>query len=129
MTAAVDTDCILLSDARQQTTQDQIKLSYTQHGVPSSAILRKSVVMGTVWVFKPTEQYRFEQLCMSRMVERFGRDDTNWEQVHFEFQTNEVHHFLGYVKSYYLTSFDCKQAEQQLLSSRSGEDSSGTSQQ
>ncbi|KAI7883175.1 hypothetical protein K492DRAFT_235544 [Lichtheimia hyalospora FSU 10163] len=90
------------ADPHQQTSQDQIKLSYTRHGVPSSAILRKSVVMGTVWVFKPTEQYRFEQLCMSRMVERFGRDDTNWEQVHFDFHTNE--------------------AEQQLLLSRSSED-------
>lgn len=95
---------MLFVDAQQQTSQDQIKLSYTQHGVPSSAILRKSVVMGTVWVFKPTEQYRFEQLCMSRMVERFGRDDTNWEQVHLEFQTNEVRCYLfGRIKQLDLT--------------------------
>ena len=41
--------------------------------------------MGTVWVFKPTDHYRFDQLCMSRMVERFGRDDTNWIQVELDF--------------------------------------------
>ncbi|KAI7859297.1 hypothetical protein BDC45DRAFT_564763 [Circinella umbellata] len=64
---------------------DHVQVTKTSRGVPSSAIARKSVVMGTVWVFKPTDHYRFDQLCMSRMVERFGRDDTNWIQVELDF--------------------------------------------
>ncbi|KAG1471652.1 hypothetical protein G6F56_002000 [Rhizopus delemar] len=56
----------------------------TMRGVPSSAIMRKSVVMGTVWVFKPTESFRFDQLCISRMVERFGKDDGNWEHIELD---------------------------------------------
>ncbi|KAI7896252.1 uncharacterized protein EV154DRAFT_411870 [Mucor mucedo] len=60
---------------------DVLEMNRTMHGVPSSAIMRKSVVMGTVWVFKPTEEYRFEKLCISRMVERFGKDDGNWEHI------------------------------------------------
>lgn len=62
----------------------------TKHGIPSSAIMRKSVVMGTVWVFKPTEKYKFEQLCTSRMVERFGRDESNWEHVCLILSEEEV---------------------------------------
>jgi hypothetical protein len=60
----------------------------TLHGVPSSAIMRKSVVMGTVWVFKPTESFRFDQLCISRMVERFGKDDGNWEHIELDLLVN-----------------------------------------
>ncbi|KAI9255496.1 hypothetical protein BY458DRAFT_520176 [Sporodiniella umbellata] len=56
----------------------------TMRAVPSSAIMRKSVVMGTVWVFKPTESFRFDQLCISRMVERFGKDDGNWEHIELD---------------------------------------------
>ncbi|KAI9256415.1 hypothetical protein EDC94DRAFT_523179 [Helicostylum pulchrum] len=59
----------------------KVKVNRKLHGVPSSAIIRKSVVMGTVWVFKPTEAYGFDKLCMSRMVERFGKDDGNWEHI------------------------------------------------
>lgn len=59
----------------------KVKVNRNLHGVPSSAIMRKSVVMGTVWVFKPTEAYGFDKLCMSRMVERFGKDDGNWEHI------------------------------------------------
>lgn len=60
---------------------DVVKTNRMMHGVPSSAIMRKSVVMGTVWVFKPTEDYGFDKLCISRMVERFGKDDGNWEHI------------------------------------------------
>ena len=58
--------------------------------------------MGTVWVFKPTDHYRFDQLCMSRMVERFGRDDTNWIQVELDFisQYEVTAIFLAY-KTYH----------------------------
>jgi hypothetical protein len=41
--------------------------------------------MGTVWVFKPTESFSFSQLCTSRMVERFGKDDNNWEHIELDF--------------------------------------------
>lgn len=40
--------------------------------------------MGTVWVFKPTDEYHFKDLCISRMVERFGKDESNWEHIEFE---------------------------------------------
>lgn len=50
--------------------------------------MRKSVVMGTVWVFKPTEAFRFDQLCISRMVERFGKDDGNWEHIELDLLVN-----------------------------------------
>lgn len=46
--------------------------------------------MGTVWVFKPTREHTFADLCVSRMVERFGRDDANWEEVRLEFMSKEV---------------------------------------
>ncbi|KAJ2746554.1 hypothetical protein GGI20_001265 [Coemansia sp. BCRC 34301] len=49
--------------------------------VPVSPIERKSVVMGSVWSFDKHHRHTFPQLCMSRMVERFGRDHSNWEHV------------------------------------------------
>ncbi|KAJ2723992.1 hypothetical protein GGI07_002279 [Coemansia sp. Benny D115] len=49
--------------------------------VPPSPIERKSVVMGSVWSFNKHLTYTFPQLCMSRMVERFGRDGSNWEEI------------------------------------------------
>ncbi|KAI8342076.1 hypothetical protein BC941DRAFT_415299 [Chlamydoabsidia padenii] len=68
---------------------DSVQVTRTLRGVPSSAISRKSVVMGTVWVFRPKEQHSFSKLCMSRMVERFGKDDCNWEHVQFMFTAVE----------------------------------------
>ncbi|KAJ2889051.1 hypothetical protein FB639_000194 [Coemansia asiatica] len=52
--------------------------------VPPSPINRKSVVMGSVWTFERHAVHSFSQLCMSRMVERFGRDLCNWEQIDLE---------------------------------------------
>ncbi|KAJ1773946.1 hypothetical protein IW140_003187 [Coemansia sp. RSA 1813] len=49
--------------------------------VPPSPIARKSVVMGSVWTFGRHPVHSFPHLCMSRMVERFGRDGSNWEHV------------------------------------------------
>lgn len=49
--------------------------------VPPSPIERKSVVMGSVWTFDAHQRHTFPQLCMSRMVERFGRDQSNWEHT------------------------------------------------
>ncbi|KAJ1669406.1 hypothetical protein EV182_008780, partial [Spiromyces aspiralis] len=52
--------------------------------IPHCPIDRRSVVMGSVWTFNVHRKYPFPMLCMSRMVERFGRDDTDWEQVELE---------------------------------------------
>ncbi|KAI8339815.1 hypothetical protein BD560DRAFT_412468 [Blakeslea trispora] len=83
-------DRMLINDA-DGGLQEKANCRRTIRGVPSSAITRKSVVMGTVWVFKPTEEHQFKDLCVSRMVERFGKDDGNWEHIEFEFDslTNE----------------------------------------
>ncbi|KAL1919119.1 uncharacterized protein VTP21DRAFT_2501 [Calcarisporiella thermophila] len=62
-----------------------VKITRTQHEIPSSPITRHSVIMGTVWTFKPTPEYSFVQLCSSRMVERFGKDATNCEKISLEF--------------------------------------------
>ena len=58
--------------------------------IPSLPIARKSVVMGTTWTFKPTANHDFVLLCTSRMVERFGRDSANWEEIKIEFNNIEV---------------------------------------
>ncbi|KAJ1913092.1 hypothetical protein H4219_005352 [Mycoemilia scoparia] len=52
--------------------------------IPQCPIDRKSVVMGSVWTFHPQGKYTLPQLCMSRMVERFGRDGASWEHVQLE---------------------------------------------
>ncbi|PIA17269.1 hypothetical protein COEREDRAFT_86268 [Coemansia reversa NRRL 1564] len=49
--------------------------------VPASPIERKGVVMGSVWTFEHHPVHSFTHMCMSRMVERFGRDGSNWEQI------------------------------------------------
>lgn len=53
--------------------------------VPTYPIERSSVIMGTVWVFRPKPPHTFEQLCKSRMVERFGKNNTNWEEISLTF--------------------------------------------
>lgn len=57
--------------------------------------------MGTVWVFRPTEKLKFHDLCLSRMVERFGQDETNWEHIILDFMTIQgviFSYFLGFMK-------------------------------
>ncbi|KAI8875798.1 hypothetical protein K501DRAFT_327341 [Backusella circina FSU 941] len=81
-------DRMLIKNEEEEDSAERashVRLTSMQRGVPSSAILRKSVVMGTVWVFRPTESFRFSQLCTSRMVERFGKDDNNWEHIELDF--------------------------------------------
>jgi hypothetical protein len=53
----------------------------TLYGIPPSAITRKSRAMGTVWIFNLSNQYSFAQLCISRMIERFGQDECNWLHI------------------------------------------------
>ncbi|KAF9567079.1 hypothetical protein EC968_003513 [Mortierella alpina] len=69
------------------TLLDRVDISSTLRSIPSCPIERKSVVMGSVWTFKPTEEYDFPTLCVSRMVERFGRNDANWEEFKLDFRS------------------------------------------
>ncbi|KAG0171140.1 hypothetical protein DFQ30_001412 [Apophysomyces sp. BC1015] len=82
-------DRMVSHDDGDSACHDNVRVTHAVKGVPSSAIARKSVVMGTVWIFKPTENLSFVQLCVSRMVERFGKDESNWEQVHLNFMSSE----------------------------------------
>ncbi|KAG0039432.1 hypothetical protein BGZ82_008287 [Podila clonocystis] len=63
-----------------------VEVTGTVRAIPSCPIERKSVVMGSVWTFKPTEEFDFPTLCASRMVERFGKNDSNWEEFEIEFK-------------------------------------------
>lgn len=65
---------------------DDVEIMSTVRAIPSCPVERKSVVMGSVWTFKPTEEYDFPTLCVSRMVERFGRNDANWEEYKLSFK-------------------------------------------
>lgn len=67
--------------------------SSTLYGIPSSAITRKSRVMGTVWTFNLSDQYSFPQLCISRMIERFGQDESNWLHVKLSIDSTTQGHY------------------------------------
>ncbi|KAK5805659.1 hypothetical protein F5H01DRAFT_75159 [Linnemannia elongata] len=67
---------------------DDVVITSTVRAIPSCPVERKSVVMGSVWTFKPTEEYDFPTLCVSRMVERFGRNDANWEEYKLSFKVD-----------------------------------------
>ncbi|KAI7898479.1 uncharacterized protein BX663DRAFT_555836 [Cokeromyces recurvatus] len=82
---------MLIEDNLDNDTSEIIEVRRTLRGVPSSAIMRKSRVMGTVWIFKPTTNYSFSQLCVSRMVERFGKDDGNWEYIELKLKKQQMH--------------------------------------
>ncbi|KAI0244201.1 hypothetical protein L0F63_007215, partial [Massospora cicadina] len=62
-----------------------VRIHRRRRAIPTYPIERSSVIMGTVWVFRPNPNYSFEKLCKSRMVERFGRDGTNWEEISLVF--------------------------------------------
>ncbi|KAI1318914.1 hypothetical protein EDD11_005548 [Mortierella claussenii] len=66
-----------------------VHIASTIRSIPSCPIERKSVVMGSVWTFKPTEQFDFATLCVSRMVERFGKNDANWEEFKLTFASED----------------------------------------
>ncbi|KAI8090612.1 hypothetical protein BDF21DRAFT_460039 [Thamnidium elegans] len=87
---------LVIKDKELDSRSIKVKVNRNLHGVPSSAIMRKSVVMGTVWVFKPTEVYGFDKLCISRMVERFGKDDGNWEHIQLILSKETPHHRYDY---------------------------------
>ncbi|KAF9366185.1 hypothetical protein BGX34_005534 [Mortierella sp. NVP85] len=68
---------------------DNLRITSTTRAVPSCPVERKSVVMGSVWTFKPTKEYDFPTLCVSRMVERFGKNESNWEEFKLEFKLKD----------------------------------------
>ncbi|ORX49517.1 hypothetical protein DM01DRAFT_1409486 [Hesseltinella vesiculosa] len=74
-----------ITPTTEEKVAEKVMIKQTMHGIPPSAISRKSVVMGTVWIFKPNDKYSFSKLCISRMVERFGRDDSNWLHLDMDF--------------------------------------------
>ncbi|CAJ0912308.1 6736_t:CDS:10 [Entrophospora sp. SA101] len=65
--------------------ENQVTYERNLREIPTLPIARKSVVMGTTWTFKPSDKYNFVQLCTSRMVERFGRDCANYEEINIKF--------------------------------------------
>ncbi|KAF9206510.1 hypothetical protein BGZ49_002327 [Haplosporangium sp. Z 27] len=71
------------------TLLEDVHIASTTRAIPSCPIERKSVVMGSVWTFKPTEEFDFPTLCASRMVERFGKNDANWEEYKLDFKSEE----------------------------------------
>ncbi|KAG0301664.1 hypothetical protein BGZ98_008149 [Dissophora globulifera] len=71
------------------TLLEGVQISSIIRAIPSCPVERKSVVMGSVWTFKPTEEYDFPTLCVSRMVERFGRNNANWEEFKLDFKAED----------------------------------------
>ncbi|KAJ3155768.1 hypothetical protein HDU86_004237 [Geranomyces michiganensis] len=51
--------------------------------VPRAPIERSSVVMGTAWTFRVTANESLARLVMSRLIDRFGKDDMLWEEIAF----------------------------------------------
>ncbi|KAK9722491.1 hypothetical protein K7432_002643 [Basidiobolus ranarum] len=87
----VDPDKVIThSISDNQSSIHEVKITETTRGIPYCPIARKSVVMGTVWTFKPSSQFSFVSLCTSRMVERFGKDGYNWEEIKIEFAQQKV---------------------------------------
>ncbi|KAJ1984021.1 hypothetical protein H4R34_000929 [Dimargaris verticillata] len=72
-------DAYLATGAIQAPTD--FSFNQTVRTIPSSPIVRTSRPMGTVWTFLPNDQYSLAMLCLSRIVERFGMDGCNWEEV------------------------------------------------
>ncbi|RKP13432.1 hypothetical protein BJ684DRAFT_16167 [Piptocephalis cylindrospora] len=59
----------------------KIASNCTERTIPVAPIDRKSVAMGSVWVFLPHDRYGFVDQCVSRIVERFGRDNARWSRM------------------------------------------------
>ncbi|KAK3814892.1 MAG: hypothetical protein J3Q66DRAFT_284535 [Benniella sp.] len=82
-------DTMILEPGKYFALLDNLRITSTTRAVPSCPIERKSVVMGSVWTFKPTKEYDFPTLCVSRMVERFGKNESNWEEFKLEFKLKD----------------------------------------
>ncbi|KAJ3052433.1 hypothetical protein HK097_006276 [Rhizophlyctis rosea] len=62
----------------------------TARPIPSSPIERHSIVMGTLWTVRVTNDCSLSRLAMSKLVQRFGKDDAIWEEVSFLEFRNKV---------------------------------------
>ncbi|RIA90232.1 hypothetical protein C1645_823641 [Glomus cerebriforme] len=87
----------------ESTLSGTVTFSRNLREIPVLPIARKSVVMGTTWTFKPTSTHSFVQLCTSRMVERFGRDFANWEEIQIKFNNMEANNTANDNSSHKLT--------------------------
>ncbi|CAB5184504.1 uncharacterized protein OCT59_029662 [Rhizophagus irregularis] len=90
----------------ESTLSGTVIFSRNLREIPVLPIARKSVVMGTTWTFKPTRTHSFVQLCTSRMVERFGRDFANWEEIQIKFNNMEPNNIANDNSSDKLTKFE-----------------------
>ncbi|GES77634.1 methyltransferase domain-containing protein [Rhizophagus clarus] len=90
----------------ESTLSGTVIFSRNLREIPVLPIARKSVVMGTTWTFKPTPTHSFVQLCTSRMVERFGRDFANWEEIQIKFNNLEPNNIANDNSSDKLTKFE-----------------------
>ncbi|CAG8488341.1 2903_t:CDS:10 [Ambispora gerdemannii] len=79
----------LISTPEYLSIKNNVSFTRTLREIPVLPIARKSVVMGTTWTFKPSTKHDFVLLCTSRMVERFGRDLANWEEIKLKFKDRE----------------------------------------
>ncbi|CAG8483872.1 43912_t:CDS:10 [Gigaspora margarita] len=87
---------LMLSMPDDSELDEYVTYSSNLREIPILPIARKSVVMGTTWTFKPTSKHSFVQLCASRMVERFGRDYANYEEISIEFKNIEFNNNSTY---------------------------------
>ncbi|CAG8480067.1 2332_t:CDS:10, partial [Dentiscutata erythropus] len=87
---------LMLSMPDDSELDEYVTYSSKLREIPILPIARKSVVMGTTWTFKPTSKHSFVQLCASRMVERFGRDYANYEEISIEFKNIEYNNNSAY---------------------------------
>ncbi|CAG8450393.1 7504_t:CDS:10 [Gigaspora rosea] len=87
---------LMLSMPDDSELDEYVTYSSKLREIPILPIARKSVVMGTTWTFKPTSKHSFVQLCASRMVERFGRDYANYEEILIEFKNIEFNNNSTY---------------------------------
>jgi hypothetical protein len=73
-----------MSDINSQISEQipsNVSAMYTCRRIPSCPIERKSVVLGSIWRFKLSKAFSMPRLVVSKIVERFGKDDTIWEEV------------------------------------------------
>lgn len=59
------------------------KRKSTLRMIPNFVVSRTAVSMGTTWVVSSNEEYSLSQLIVSKIVERYGRNDAYWEEIRY----------------------------------------------
>lgn len=67
---------------------------------------RKALALGTIWNFNNPDT-GFNNLIMSRIIERYGKNDCVWEQINIKAFLDEVESFTKFNKL--LMKIDCWQ--------------------